>query len=189
MTTKITQKQMQKQKSRQAILKSASKLFRKNGYSTTGIDAIVTEAGLTAGAFYAHFNSKQSLLQEIILKNINENTDVVGSEKISAFLDLYLSSKHRDHAQEGCVIAALGTEAQRLPKVVRKTLMAKVKAMSGRIAGKSQPSEVDLFLASTAIGCLLISRLMDDKIESDRFLAVAKKKLKAMSSEIINKTP
>src|SRR2546426_5249569 len=55
-----------KQRTHQRILDTAAGLFRKRGYAATGVDAVMTSAGLTAGGFYAHFRSKQALLAEAL---------------------------------------------------------------------------------------------------------------------------
>jgi TetR/AcrR family transcriptional regulator, transcriptional repressor for nem operon len=55
-----------KQNTRDRIVQSAAKLFRANGYVSTGIDAVMADAGLTAGAFYSHFKSKDALFAEIL---------------------------------------------------------------------------------------------------------------------------
>ena len=54
-----------KQRTGQRILNAASSLFRSRGYDATGIDAVMASADLTAGAFYAHFRSKEDLLRSI----------------------------------------------------------------------------------------------------------------------------
>ncbi|MCC2679858.1 MAG: acrR, partial [Pseudobdellovibrio sp.] len=56
---KTNLKKEQKILSKERILNVASRLFKKNGFTATGIDQIMEEAGLTAGAFYAHFKSKK----------------------------------------------------------------------------------------------------------------------------------
>ena len=53
-----------KEKTRDRILGAAGRVFRRQGYHASGVDAVMAEAGLTAGGFYAHFDSKQALLAE-----------------------------------------------------------------------------------------------------------------------------
>ena len=48
------------------ILKEAAKLFRERGFDGAGVAEIMTAAGLTHGAFYAHFPSKQALEAEAV---------------------------------------------------------------------------------------------------------------------------
>ena len=56
----------QKEKTRSRIVRAAGKVFRRQGYHAAGVDKVMAEAGLTAGGFYAHFDSKQALLAEAI---------------------------------------------------------------------------------------------------------------------------
>ena len=55
-----------KEQTRQRILEAAGRVFRRGGYSATGVDAVMADAGLTAGAFYRHFDSKEHLLGEVM---------------------------------------------------------------------------------------------------------------------------
>src|SRR2546421_5371935 len=55
-----------KQRTHERILDTAARLFRKHGYAATGVDAVMTSAGLTTGGFYAHFRSKKALLAEAL---------------------------------------------------------------------------------------------------------------------------
>ena len=43
------------------ILQAAGKLFFKHGYTATGLDRIIKEAGITKGNFYYYFKSKEAL--------------------------------------------------------------------------------------------------------------------------------
>jgi AcrR family transcriptional regulator len=48
---------------REALLTAALELFERNGFDATGVNEIVQTAGVTKGAFYHHFTSKDDLLQ------------------------------------------------------------------------------------------------------------------------------
>ena len=56
----------QKAKTRARIVAAAGRVFRREGYHAAGVDKVMAEAGLTAGGFYAHFDSKQALLAEAL---------------------------------------------------------------------------------------------------------------------------
>ena len=62
----------QKERSRRAILDAAGRRFRRHGYLGAGIDGVMAEAGLTAGAFYRHFASKEELLREVLRDALHE---------------------------------------------------------------------------------------------------------------------
>jgi AcrR family transcriptional regulator len=53
-------------KSKKRLLRSAQKCFAKYGYDATGVAKICEHAGLSKGAFYHHFKSKQALFLEMM---------------------------------------------------------------------------------------------------------------------------
>ena len=67
-----TSRSVQKEKTHERILAAAADLFRRNGFAATGVDAVMANAGLTAGGFYSHFRSKEDLLSKVIEHSLNE---------------------------------------------------------------------------------------------------------------------
>lgn len=116
-----TLKQIQKEKSHELILGTAARLFRQQGYKATGIDQVMAEADLTAGAFYAHFKSKEDLLQHVLVYSVKDTRKkLVGGiedrpprEKLSLILGRYCSKIHRDQPELGCVLPSLAAELHR----------------------------------------------------------------------------
>ncbi len=53
--------------SKEKLLLAAKKLFSERGYHETRIDDIVAEAGLSKGAFYFYFKSKEDIFRELVL--------------------------------------------------------------------------------------------------------------------------
>jgi AcrR family transcriptional regulator len=58
--------QEHKQATRQRIIEAAGRRFKKDGIDGSGIATLMADAGLTNGAFYAHFTSKQDLVATVI---------------------------------------------------------------------------------------------------------------------------
>ena len=120
---------------RQHILTAAARLFRERGVSATGVDAIAEDAGLTHGAVYSQFGSKEVIAAEAIRLALDRGSHLwqriaqqQGSQRaFPAIVDRYLSRAHRDDAGRGCVIAALGSEVARQPQTVRDALTAELK--------------------------------------------------------------
>src|SRR5215472_3243388 len=56
-----------KEATRRHILDVASAQFRENGVAAVGLAGIMAEAGLTNGAFYTHFESKEDLVRAVLL--------------------------------------------------------------------------------------------------------------------------
>ncbi|WP_343676863.1 TetR/AcrR family transcriptional regulator [Paraburkholderia heleia] len=106
---------------RQHILEVASKCFRREGVSAAGISGIMGEAGLTNGAFYLHFESKEALVREAVGSALAERQQNL-EEKVQAGADLegiirsYLNQAHREDPACGCPSAAL------LPEIARQSV-------------------------------------------------------------------
>ena len=106
---------------RQHILEVASKCFRREGVSAAGLSGIMGEAGLTNGAFYLHFESKEALVREAVGSALAERQQNL-EEKVQAGVDLegvirsYLNQAHREDPACGCPSAAL------LPEIARQSV-------------------------------------------------------------------
>ncbi len=58
--------QQRSEETRAKILSAAEKLFAQEGYDATGVAEICREAGVSKGAFYHHFDSKQSVFLNLL---------------------------------------------------------------------------------------------------------------------------
>jgi TetR/AcrR family transcriptional regulator, transcriptional repressor for nem operon len=97
------------------ILKEASRLFRERGFANLSVAEVMKAAGLTHGAFYAHFGSKLELQQAAIVYGQGLSAGRArryGATKTGrrTYADRYLSSRHRDNPGDGCTIAAPAPE-------------------------------------------------------------------------------
>src|SRR5215475_9781275 len=99
------------------IVKEASRLFRERGFENVSVSEVMKAAGLTHGAFYAHFGSKEELEaaavaygQKISFERVQRNKTKKNNE---SYADRYLSPRHRDNPGDGCTMAALGQEVGR----------------------------------------------------------------------------
>ena len=163
------------------ILREAARLFRERGFGGAGVAEIMKAAGLTHGAFYAHFPSKDALLAEAVecaLAQLDRLIDVRTAEESDpkrAFLDSYLSAAHRDHPGSGCAIAALGPEIAR-DSAARKPFTQRVKHMIDGMAGrflwkrKGAASRNAIHLLSAAVGALVLARAVNDPRFSNEIL-------------------
>src|SRR5262245_4422131 len=110
---------------RERIVDTAARLFRKKGYDGIGVADLMQEAGLTHGGFYAHFDSKEDLMAAACQRSMEQSVQAwlaaAGKDDpLKAVAGRYLSKGHRDHpeAAGACVIAAAGTDIARLGKSV-----------------------------------------------------------------------
>jgi TetR/AcrR family transcriptional repressor of nem operon len=165
---------------RERIVEAASRLFRERGFDGVGVDAIMKEAGLTHGGFYGHFKSKDGLAAEALALALQR-----GDERMSRFTDLngylraYLSEAHCADREGGCGLAALGSDAAREGKGVRRAITgyvkARIEALGGFFGGTTASKRKHAIAAvSGMIGALMLARAVDDPALSKEILAAAR---------------
>lgn len=170
----------------QRILDRAAALLRTNGLSGVSVSEVMKAAGLTHGAFYNHFASKDELLASSVEHASNATArDLLASEQspqaLRDYAQAYLSVEHRDHPGSGCLIASLGAEASREP-AVRPAMTRHVRSVVEGFAralgrGKSKPTDdrgAAIRMLSTLVGTLVLARAIDDPRLSDEILQSAR---------------
>jgi TetR/AcrR family transcriptional regulator, transcriptional repressor for nem operon len=103
---------------RASLLRAASRLFRQKGMDGVGVAEIAKEAGLTHGALYKHFPSKEALAAEafyhaIAAKNASKAASDEGTRTFEERLDAMFSIRHRDNIANGCPMTASASEIAR----------------------------------------------------------------------------
>jgi AcrR family transcriptional regulator len=163
------------------IVSVAARAIRRSGYDGTGVADIMKEAGLTHGAFYAHFPSREAMLAEAAGRACAESAAataaaVAGAPPDKALVSVlrsYLSREHLEHADIGCPLAALGSETARQTPEVRRVATRHIKEMIDLVARQSpdwgQPDahQRALVTVATMVGALLLARAVDDPRLSD----------------------
>lgn len=180
-----------KEASHERIVSAAARAIRRSGYDGTGVADIMKEAGLTHGAFYAHFASREAMLAEAAGQACAESAaaaaDVVArtppDQTLATMLGAYLSKAHLEQVELGCPLAALGSETSRQAPEVRRVTTRHIKATVDLIARQSpdwgQPAahEQALVTLSTMVGALMLARAVDEPALSDSLLDAALKSL------------
>ena len=126
-----------KQAVRERILRAAAAELRRRGLSGIGIPALMQQAGLTHGAFYSHFQSRDALVAEAIRAAAAASAEgpLAEERSLEQSLAFYLSPEHVAHPEQGCVIAALGGEGARQPAPVRSTVQSLAEALQVELQG------------------------------------------------------
>ena len=97
-----------KQATRQRILETACDRFKTDGIDGSGVAALMADAGLTNGAFYAHFSSKDDLVANVVADQLGAQARILrvncrqAGRDLEEFLHEYLSPQHRDNPGAGC---------------------------------------------------------------------------------------
>jgi TetR/AcrR family transcriptional repressor of nem operon len=159
------------------IVKEASRLFRERGFENVSVGEIMKAAGLTHGAFYAHFGSKEELEaaavaygQEISLGRLQRNK----KKTKGTFDDRYVSQWHRDNPGNGCTMAALG------PEVARSTPELKAAFEQGLeeiLSARGGDRNEAIFQVAAMIGGVILARAVQDPGLSDEILSSVRQKL------------
>jgi TetR/AcrR family transcriptional repressor of nem operon len=163
------------------ILDAAATLFRERGFASVTVGEVMRAAGLTHGAFYAHFASKDDLVAAAVERALKESAGAVGigtggtSDARASYVDAYLSRAHRDAQGSGCAIAALGAEITRSPaakSIVSRRLERGIEKMAKAFPWrrKAEPRTLAIATLSATVGALVLSRLVDDPILADEIL-------------------
>ena len=107
-------------RTRQKILDSAGRRFRQDGIAGTGLASVMADAGLTIGAFSAHFPKKEDLLVELLATTLETQAQSIKGRSLDDVIRAYLTPAHRDAPDVGCINATLVSELSRQPEAVRK---------------------------------------------------------------------
>jgi len=178
-------------RNRKQILTAAARLFRENGIRATGVDSISQGAGLTHGAFYSQFESKEALAAEAIRLALTRSKRLWqraaerkrGSEAFRSIVAGYLSPEHRDSPGRGCVVAALGPSIARQPRRVRAAFTTELKDavdFLARLVPGADPSrrrEDAIAAFACMTGALILARAVDDKRFSGQILEAAAERI------------
>ncbi len=155
------------------ILEVAARRFRQQGIAASGVAGIMSEAGLTNGAFYAHFSSKSDMIEKSLERATDEQWQQfdkeIASGRLLKFIRAYLSEQHRDHPDSGCPAAALLPEISRQELTTRHSYTESVRRLLNAVE-KQLPNipkgpkgrEIAIGLFGLLVGALQLSRAVDD---------------------------
>lgn len=170
-----------REESRVRILSAMGRGFRKHGYEGIGVDGLAKEAGVTSGAFYGHFQSKEDAFKEAVIYGLKElHAGVLqmqtkyGPRWIEAFIDFYLSAKRTCDLSESCALQSLTSEVARSNEPIRAIYEAELTKVIEAVA-KGLPQGMSAeglnrawALLSLLSGGVTISRALADDVLAAR---------------------
>ena len=170
-----------KEATRRRIVESAGRRFKRDGIDGSGIATLMTDAGLTNGAFYAHFASKDDLVATAVADQLRAQTEHLrtlppGYPGIEQFVRWYLSAEHRDAPQDGCPSAALLDEIGRAQPSIKQTFtdgfLSSTDELAARLVPEDPQSARPRVLAAFAMmtGTVQLSRALADRQLADEVL-------------------
>lgn len=172
----MPQSPSRKARTRAEIFEHAARLFRLRGYAGTNIDDIMLAAGLTRGAFYAHFSSKDDLFAEVVRAGhgLLARTRALGPQ---AAIEAYLARDGLAANALACTLAALSSDVARAPLTARLAYANALYALIGELA-RNRPRKLDAdatVLAILAVGAVGLARASGDTRLSDWLLRCARR--------------
>lgn len=166
---------------RERIVEAASRRFRERGFEGIGVADLMKEVGLTHGGFYGHFGSKEDLMAEACAAALSRSRErwqkraqAHPEDPAGAIARMYLTPRHRDAPGDGCVMAALASEAARQGPVVRHALIDGLKSafdyLAGVIKGGTPTARRRKAIATYAswVGAMVLSRAAADDPQLSR---------------------
>src|SRR5438876_2334733 len=186
---------VQAAENRETVINVASRLFREHGFDGIGLKDLMKGAGLTQGAFYKQFASKDDLAAQAsrramasAFNRLSAAAAANPDDPLGAVIALYLSTEHREERMDGCPVAALGSDAARQGADVKASFEAGIREyleMLGHWTGEpdgEDSTDKAMAILSTMVGALVLSRAVNNKRLSKRFLQPAAKDVLARSS-------
>jgi TetR/AcrR family transcriptional repressor of nem operon len=177
---------------RATLLATAARLLQNRGFDGAGVAEISREAGLTQGALYGQFKSKDALAREAACKAF---ADGVASWRelreavpnpLSAYLDAYLCESHVKDVGSGCLMAACVSDVSRQDAAIGAVFAEGFRDLVVLIEDAfpdGTPKQVvrrrALTLVSAMVGCVAMARALEktDPELSQEIIAAAREEL------------
>jgi TetR/AcrR family transcriptional repressor of nem operon len=185
---------VQAAENRQTVIDVASRLFRERGFDGIGLKDLMKGAGLTQGAFYKQFASKEDLVAQAsrrALESASQRWSAAAAanpqDPLAAVISFYLSMGHREERMDGCPVVALGSDAARQGVDAKASFEAGIREyleMLGGWIGEAAGEEPSRAMAilSTMVGAVVLSRAVNDEQLSKQFLEAASESVLTGSS-------
>jgi TetR/AcrR family transcriptional repressor of nem operon len=177
---------IQAAENRETVINVASRLFRERGFDGIGVKDLMKGAGLTQGAFYKQFASKEDLAAQASKRALESASrrwsaaaEANPQDQLGAVIAFYLSMAHRVERMDGCPVVALGSDAARQGADVKASFEAGIREYLDMLrswvgeADGEEPGGKAMAILSTMVGAVLLSRAVNDERLSKRFLQAA----------------
>lgn len=182
-----------KQRTREKVVREAAVAIREHGPDRIGVAGLMAKAGLTHGGFYAHFKSKDDLVAEAISHMFDDRHDVFRkgmegvepAQGLAAYVDRYLSVRHRDRPHKGCPLPSLSGDLARMPTAARKRFEAGTQRLTESIADvlramkHPHPDALAASVLYEMVGAMAIARAVSNNERSEQILKATRDSIKA----------
>lgn len=180
-----------KNETRERILRAAATRLREQGAYSESIANLMKSAGMTHGGFYAHFESREALVGEVVLVAMEQTNSrllrlVAGKSRsmgLRAIVRAYLNRSHRKNAGRGCALPALGGDLGRSSDATRENFSRKFEEMIEIVilqlpdAGTKATRQKAIAAIATMVGSLIVARATSDNELADEILIAGRRAL------------
>lgn len=174
----------QRERTHESILDSACRLVRERGIGGARVADVMKGAGLTVGGFYAHFTSKEALVDEVFRRTAAAARDRFldgidqkpAEARVEVLMKRYLSPAHRDASSAGCpmpaVVGEVATTAPEHGEVLAEGVESLASAIESRLPKSSASARRTIALGVVALmyGGLTLARATRGTALSDEML-------------------
>ena len=189
-----------KERSRERILDAAARRVREEGLDGAAIVPVMREAGLTHGAFYSHFTTKEDLAVAAFAHAITTGRPhwikpmgrARWGSRLKALAQRYLTAAHRDNLATSCAFSALSSDAahgsSRIRAAYERELRTSLAAICGGFDVEGRRLDDAIALMTICVGGLSLARAVDDKDFSARILRVARETAGTVADAVSGET-
>ena len=176
--------------SHERIVEAAARDLRRSGFEGVNVAGVMKTAGLTHGGFYAHFDSRDALLSEAMVRASENAAGVIkaqveslqgsGLSPFRAFVEAYLSAAHVEDCESGCPVAALCGDIPLQAAAVVDTsrhAISSLRRLVLQFLPRDLPRDTAWSVASMLIGAVQLARALGDTPQAKAVLAAAKRDL------------
>jgi TetR/AcrR family transcriptional regulator, transcriptional repressor for nem operon len=143
---------------RENLLDAAGRLLRERGLDNLGVAEVAAAAGLTHGALYAHFPSKEALCTEAIARMLDRSAGGAARQDWKDYVEGYLSPRHVRQRATGCPFTALGGDVPRSTPPVRDTFAQGLEGALDRLAKRLGGRKKAAVTMALMVGAVVLAR-------------------------------
>lgn len=169
-----------KRQTREKLLESSGALAKRGGFCSTGVDGLMKAIGLSGGAFYSHFPSKDALFAAIVERELSQSLlsrhcsqmqDEDARQRLRRCLDIYLTMSHVEQPENGCALPSLGVEIARAEPAVREQTEQSLQRLQQAWAEALGDERLAWAILAQCIGSLLLARMLASPQAQEAVLA------------------
>jgi len=178
----------QKANARAALIRAGRRLMNVSGFNGVGVDGLAAAAGMTSGAFYSNFASKEEMLEAVVEAGIAESlhswdgdgTKAERRKLLKQFLAEYLSLEHVTEPEDGCVVPTLSADVARAGKSAHDSYERQVSLFAARVASVLDGSRYDReqrawSIVALMVGAVSVSRAMSTSEQQAKLVDAARR--------------